>query len=128
MGFMVPEIVKGSDLLSLNLTARDLGIDDLAEDKYYARLSAPGYLDATDWSGPYATHEEANEGICEEHDLCPTCHEEGYGDCATCDDEDTEYTNGLDDNGTAESTWCLEPVEAPPVTCRLCGDPTCTGH
>lgn len=26
---------------------------------WFARLSAPGYLDATDWTGPYETEEEA---------------------------------------------------------------------
>jgi hypothetical protein len=26
---------------------------------FYARLSAPGYMDCTDWSGPFETEEEA---------------------------------------------------------------------
>ena len=30
---------------------------------WFARLSAPGYLDATDWLGPYDTEEEAAEAL-----------------------------------------------------------------
>ena len=29
------------------------------ENGFYARLSAPGYMDCTDWSGPYDTEQEA---------------------------------------------------------------------
>jgi len=32
---------------------------------WYARLSAPGYLDCTSWDGPYATAEEALAAIKE---------------------------------------------------------------
>lgn len=32
---------------------------------YYSRLSAPGYLDATDWHGPYDQPEEALEALYE---------------------------------------------------------------
>lgn len=38
---------------------------DLEEDKYYARLSASGYLDCTDWSGPYDSVEQAAEALLE---------------------------------------------------------------
>ncbi len=30
---------------------------------WYARLSAPGYTDCTDWSGPYASEREAHEAL-----------------------------------------------------------------
>ena len=32
---------------------------------WHARLSAPGYLDCTDWIGPYATEDEALEALYE---------------------------------------------------------------
>ena len=30
---------------------------------YFYRLSASGYLDCTEWSGPFATYEEAEEDL-----------------------------------------------------------------
>lgn len=32
---------------------------------WYSRLSAPGYLDCTEWSGPYETEDEALEDLFE---------------------------------------------------------------
>lgn len=32
---------------------------------WYARLSAPGYMDATEWSGPFGTEDEALEALYE---------------------------------------------------------------
>lgn len=32
---------------------------------WFARLSAPGYMDCTEWSGPFATEEEAREHLIE---------------------------------------------------------------
>ncbi len=32
---------------------------------YYARLSAPGYLDCTDWVGPYLFESQAIEALYE---------------------------------------------------------------
>ena len=32
-----------------------------AENGWFARLSAPGYLDCTDWSGPFDSKEEARD-------------------------------------------------------------------
>lgn len=40
---------------------------------WYCRLSASGYMDCTDWNGPYETYEEAIAACCEEHD----CDENG---------------------------------------------------
>jgi hypothetical protein len=45
------------------------------EEGYWARLSASGYMDATDWIGPYATAEEATKAICELHDIRTECFE-----------------------------------------------------
>ena len=40
---------------------------------WWSRLSAPGYLDCTDWQGPYATETEALEDLADTHDVCPEC-------------------------------------------------------
>jgi len=37
----------------------DIQIIERYQDKWFARLSAPGYMDATDWNGPHDTEEEA---------------------------------------------------------------------
>ncbi len=34
---------------------------------YFGRLSAPGYLDCTEWDGPYATAEEALAALKEQY-------------------------------------------------------------
>jgi hypothetical protein len=36
---------------------------------WYARLSADGYLDCTDWQGPYATADEALDAVKEQFDV-----------------------------------------------------------
>lgn len=43
----------------------DMGHEYLedAEAGWYGRLSAPGYLDASDWQGPYETGEEALKAV-----------------------------------------------------------------
>ena len=47
-----------------------------------ARLSAPGYMDRTEWIGPYKTEARAIKALDEAVDLCPTCHEDHEGeDC-----------------------------------------------
>ena len=38
---------------------------------YFARLSAPGYLDCTEWYGPYKTLEEAKEHLSAIYDVDP---------------------------------------------------------
>lgn len=37
--------------------------------QWYARLNAPGYMDATDWSGPYETEKEARDYIESTYDV-----------------------------------------------------------
>lgn len=36
---------------------------------YYARLSAPGYLDATDWMGPYWSMQAALVELCDFYEV-----------------------------------------------------------
>jgi len=46
--------------------------EETPEDFYagwYSRLSAPGYLDCTDWSGPFTTEKEAFTYVCELYDV-----------------------------------------------------------
>jgi hypothetical protein len=46
------------------------------EHGWYARLTAPGYMDQTDWSGPYETEAEAREYIYETYDVDPDSGED----------------------------------------------------
>jgi hypothetical protein len=39
------------------------------EEGWYARLSAPGYLDCTSWDGPHATEQEALDAVKAEYDV-----------------------------------------------------------
>jgi hypothetical protein len=46
------------------------GIDSSEyEAGWYSRLSAPGYLDCTDWQGPYDTEEEALQEVMELYEV-----------------------------------------------------------
>ncbi len=36
---------------------------------WYCRLSAPGYLDSTEWSGPFESEEEAMASLVDTFDL-----------------------------------------------------------
>ena len=53
--FMQPQCYRGSDIEEAILEA---GLD-CETDGIYCRLSASGYLDCTDWHGPFATIDEA---------------------------------------------------------------------
>ena len=55
--FMLPDVQPFSQDEALELMAEVDPTEDLAG--YYFRLSAPGYMDCTEWSGPYQTEEEA---------------------------------------------------------------------
>lgn len=92
MAFMVPETAKldAQDAREFNHTS-DCEPDCTHEPGWYARLQAPGYLDATDWIGPYASHEEALAALVEQYDLCVACQEEPAADgeelCPRCEEE-----------------------------------------
>lgn len=36
---------------------------------FFCRLSAPGYMDCTDWIGPFDTEAEAEEELAKDYDL-----------------------------------------------------------
>lgn len=78
MAFMQPEVTKGCATVefidgssqclpieyALDSACWEQESDQLASitfhrDEWCGRYSAPGYLDATEWSGPYDTEEEA---------------------------------------------------------------------
>jgi hypothetical protein len=62
--FMQPEAFKleeGTFLNFYNILAES-GLD-LEEGAIYARLSASGYLDCTEWSGPFETLEQAAQHL-----------------------------------------------------------------
>jgi hypothetical protein len=47
--------------------------------RWWCRLSAPGYMDCTEWSGPYASERLAREAIADMYDCDP--------DTGECTDE-----------------------------------------
>lgn len=52
---------------------------ELVSDKWFCRLSAPGYTDATDWAGPFDTQTEARNYIVETYGVNPETGEELEG-------------------------------------------------
>jgi len=59
--FMKPQCFMGSDIQE-ELMHSGLDVED---DGFYGRLSANGYLDCTDWSGPFSSVKEAAEFLIE---------------------------------------------------------------
>lgn len=51
---------------------------------WFARLSAPGYLDCTDWAGPFSTEEEARDHIADTYEVDPDTGDELEGDAVLC--------------------------------------------
>ena len=54
---------------------------------YVARLSAPGYMDCTEWEGPFGSVEEAMASLADHFDICEECGgdlDEDYA-CESCD-------------------------------------------
>lgn len=80
MAFMIPEYHDASTDGSVVAYNGELYMDapdDLPESDsvevfdagFFARLSAPGYLDCTDWEGPFATEGEARAYIRDTWDV-----------------------------------------------------------
>ena len=57
--FMQPQAYRGIDIEEAILAD---GLD-YEEDSYYCRLSADGYMDCTEWSGPFDSLEECAEHL-----------------------------------------------------------------
>jgi hypothetical protein len=94
---------------------------EVVEGKVWCRLQAPGYMDATDWSGPYDSLTEARAAIREDYDAHPdtgdnledwieTARDEfttGYIECALwCGvmavGEDEQYDSSPDEHSSDE--------------------------
>ena len=79
----VPTAVCGkvnnvADLLAY-IEGSPQGDDDAPVDKatgWWSRLSAPGYMDCTDWSGPYDTRAEAKAALVDLYDVDPDTGDE----------------------------------------------------
>lgn len=76
--FMVPQYDRGefvhTDSVCIPSGYYDPEHHGPEEDRHcgwYCRLSAPGYMDCTDWSGPYETEQEAREAIVDMWDVDP---------------------------------------------------------
>ena len=82
MAFMTPNydnnIFVTIENLQGELTFCPQGYEDLQDGdkisgtfkgKFFARLSADGYMDCTDWSGPFPTLEEAQDFIEETYNV-----------------------------------------------------------
>ena len=57
--FMQPQCYQGIDIQE-DLMEEGLDVED---DKFYGRLSASGFLDATDWTGPYDTIDDVARAL-----------------------------------------------------------------
>ena len=62
--FMNPECYIGADI---ELEIMEAGLD-CESDKYYCRLSASGFLDCTEWFGPFDSVEDCAEFLMTEFD------------------------------------------------------------
>lgn len=54
-----------------------------------ARLSAPGYMDSTDWEGVFSTEEEALSSLLDTYSLCAKCYED-ENSCPCLEEEEGE--------------------------------------
>lgn len=80
---MIPQYIKdvfvdvendidGTFAIQQEYYSEDMGsIVDTYESAYWCRLSAPGYMDCTDWTGPFDTIKEARESIIELWEVDP---------------------------------------------------------
>lgn len=65
------------------------------EDGWCARLSAPGYLDCTDWIGVYSNKNAAMAALRELYDLCELCDED-EGSCECDESSNANASNAID--------------------------------
>ena len=101
MGFMVPQVCHmkmlhvetdiGTEYIPADLVGEEHTHEDLLEycegsevfevsweEGFYCREHAPGYLDCTEWVGPFATEEEAVTEYCDVHDICEKCFDQCF--------------------------------------------------
>lgn len=63
VGDYVPEIDRFSDREAREILDETLAEEDADYTGWYARLGMPGYLDGTEWIGPYESEEEAYDAL-----------------------------------------------------------------
>lgn len=85
---IVPLDVAGITRDALVKESKGFPIEESVISGIFARMSAPGYMDCTDWSGPYDTEDAAREDM-----------RAMYGD----DDESDDETDSVDDESDRES-------------------------
>lgn len=69
-----PASVYGTlDQFMDEIGTRDADREDgcTVEGKWWVRLQAPGYMDATEWSGPFDTEAQAREYVIEHYECDP---------------------------------------------------------
>ena len=80
------QYLEGKPLLDDEGDFRDIS----EEEGWYARFSAPGYLDCTDYIGPQASAEAALDDLAEMHDCCRECWEQCWDGDNPCKPEPGE--------------------------------------
>ena len=92
MGFMSPETTKEPFVTVTHTNGESYSCPEGCEDlrdgdeteripsAWWARLSASGYMDCTEWDGPFKTKREALASLAETFDLCPKCFEDHDGE------------------------------------------------
>ena len=77
--FMFP-----GDYFSKDEVVEEVGKENIARfgrsKGWFARLSAPGYLDSTDWMGPFKTEEEAIQALKDQYGDDDFDDDEEFGD------------------------------------------------
>jgi hypothetical protein len=82
------------------------GAVELSEEGWWVRLNARGYMDVTDWSGPFKNEKLAREAIVDAHDVHPDTGDEfdWEDDQIRVDIEDLPLTDrGFIDDSRIES-------------------------
>jgi hypothetical protein len=69
----------GDDYWPLVPAGHETGPSHPAPKGWYARLSAPGYLDCTEWAGPFPTLEKAKAYIADTYDVDPETGDDAEG-------------------------------------------------
>jgi hypothetical protein len=64
-------VVPAGTLSASDLDEQELSLVDHTEGKWWYRLSASGYMDCTDWCGPFLTEQEARDDLSDTYDVDP---------------------------------------------------------
>nr|HEX4314022.1 hypothetical protein [Kofleriaceae bacterium] len=128
----VPADVYGSIEKFAEECDLDLSSCELITGSWWARLSMPGYMDATEWSGPFESEDEARCDMSRAFDIDDATGEDlddkrerltaansGYHDCPCRDC--FEIAIGCDDDGNPDLCNACESA-----SCDASGDSECS--